>query len=62
MMTTVYLVVTADEFELPVLCAEDVEEIVEHFGGTRASIHSCISRNAKFRFKYRIHRVMINES
>lgn len=61
MMTTVYLVVTADEFELPVLCAEDVEEIVEHFGGTKSSVFSTITRNSKFRRKYRIHKVEIEE-
>lgn len=58
---TIYLVVTADKFELPVLCAEDVGEIVEHFGGTRGSVHSAISRNAKFRYKYRIRRVEIDD-
>lgn len=61
MMTTVYLVVTADEFELPVLCAEDVDEIVEHFGGTKSSVFSTITRNSKFRRKYRIHKVEIEE-
>ena len=61
MMTTVYLVVTADEYELPVLCAEDVEEIVEHFGGTKSSVFSTITRNSKFRRKYRIHKVEIEE-
>jgi hypothetical protein len=59
-MIRLYLVVTADIYELPVLVTNDIEDIADFFNTSRAVIFSAISKKYVVAKRYRIVRVKIH--
>ena len=43
-MTTLYMKVTKDKYELPIAVAESPRELAEMLGATRKTVSSCISK------------------
>lgn len=58
---TVFMVVSADEFELPVMVADSVLPIAKMFNTSKDCIHIAINRQHVREAKYRIIRVNIEE-
>ena len=57
----VFVVVTADEYELPVFVGETIQEVADQFNCHRTTIKSNISRNIKFKNKYYIRSLILSE-
>lgn len=43
-MNRLYMIVTADRYELPMLVADSLDELSEFSGKTKTNISSCISK------------------
>lgn len=61
MKETVYMVVTADAFELPVLVTQNIKDIAKMFNTSTATIYCDINRQAIKKRKYKIIKVEIDE-
>lgn len=57
----VFLVITADEYELPVYLGESIQELADQFNCHKNTIKSTISRNIKFKNKYYIRSLILND-
>ena len=50
----VYLIITADKYELPVFIADNASDIAKFIGASIATVHCMISRQNKVQKKFRI--------
>ena len=55
------MIITADEFELPILVAEKIQEVADYFGISKDHAHCLIKRNIKARRRYRVIKFDLNE-
>lgn len=56
---SVYIMITKDEFELPLAIAESAEELARIVGVSKIAVHSGASRNARHGTWSRFRRVTI---
>ena len=61
MIEKLFVVVTADEYELPVFVADTIQELADQFNCHKNTIKSTISRNIKFKNKYYIRSLILSE-
>jgi hypothetical protein len=61
MINKVFVVVTADEYELPVFIGDSIQEVADQFNSHRNTIKSTISRNIMFKHKYYIRSLILND-
>ena len=56
---TLYMVITADEYELPLAVRTKAQEIADLLGRPKADIFSAISRNRPSKYPYNGHKYRI---
>lgn len=56
-MIRIYMVVTADIFELPICVTQNIDDLAAMFNTSRAVIFSAISKQYKVALKYKIIRL-----
>lgn len=54
MIMTIYMVVTADIYELPVVVSDKIQDIADFLGVSKDHAHCLIKRNTRFNKKYRV--------
>lgn len=59
---TLYMVITADKYELPVMVTEQVKDVAKMFNTSVATIHCDVSRQATKQRKYKIVRVNLEDT
>ena len=59
---TVWLYVTKDKYELPLVVADSISLLARKLGVTTNTIHSAISRSRKCGYKCRYIKVVIDET
>lgn len=54
MIMTIYMVVTADIYELPVVVSDKIQEIADFLGVSKDHAHCLIKRDTRFNKKFKV--------
>lgn len=54
MIMTIYMVVTADIYELPVVVSDKIQDVADYLGITKDHAHCLIKRDTRFKKKFKV--------